>query len=260
MDKPQNLPEPIIWTPELVNRFWDGLAQAGLDDVMAFGRMARRCIHWVINDQLKPAGRHLDYGAGGGEVAAYLIERGYPFAVFEPSGERQRKTERLLADLEGFIPDVGPKDEGSFDAVTCFEVLEHVLDEDIDKVCDELAAYVRPGGRLIISTPNNEDLRCGMIYCPVSNKLFHRWQHVRQVTPEWITNMFAARGFTKICLHQLDFDENLFLPFLHHMGLAPAPGKKAGADIMPLHIHQVINNIDSIFGGATRLLYIGEKS
>lgn len=33
------------------------------------------------------------------------------------------------------------------------------------------------GGALIITTPNEENLEDNMVYCPVSNTIFHRWQH-----------------------------------------------------------------------------------
>jgi SAM-dependent methyltransferase len=254
---PVILPRPLVWTPELVTRFWDGMARAGLDEVMAFGRMARRCILWLVGRHLVPGGRHLDYGSGGGEVAAYLIEHGFPFAVLEPSVERQRSAESRLSSLAGFLGCPGPEDVGGYDAVTCFEVLEHVLDDRFEAVCDEIASYVRPGGRLIISTPNNEDLARDTVYCPVSNHTFHRWQHVRRIDQKTLESAFARRGFRKVCTHQLDFDENLFQPYLYLMGLAePAAGS---AKQMPLHIHQVLNDIDGVMGGATRLLHVAVK-
>jgi SAM-dependent methyltransferase len=262
-EDPVTPPSPLIWTPELVARFWDGMARAGLDDVMAFGRMARRCILWLVGRHLVPGGRHLDYGSGGGEVAAHLIEHGFPFAVFEPSGERQRRTAARLASLAGFLGGPGLEDGGRFDAVTCFEVLEHVLDERFEAVCDQLAHYVRPGGKLILSTPNDEDLARDTVYCPTSDQTFHRWQHVRRITGDLLERTFARRGFRKLCTHQLDFDESLFRPYLHLMGLAepdagPTPEAKPG-EIVPLHIHQILHDVDGVMGGASRLLYVGAK-
>ena len=253
----EHSPLPLEWTPDLVRRFWNGLSEAGLDDAMAFGRMARRCIHWLIARHLTPGGRHLDYGAGGGEVAAHLISAGYPFAVFEPSEERQAKTEARLRDVAGFLGGPGARGSAAFDAVTCFEVLEHALDAEFSNVCDEIAGHVKPGGRLIISTPNNENLALDTVYCPVSNLTFHRWQHVRSISADLLVETFSRRGFRKIVTHQLDFAESLFAPYLHMMGFVEKP--LADGEIVPLHIHQVINDLDGVMGGASRLLYIGVK-
>jgi len=254
-------PQPLRWTPELVARFWDGLAQAGLDDALAFGRMARRCIHWLIAKYLTPDGQHLDYGAGGGEVAEYLINQGFPFAVLEPSAERLARTTERLHGLPGFLGGGKPVAEQSYDAVTCFEVLEHILDADWNRVCDELAGHVRPGGVLIVSTPNDEDMRRDTVYCPVSNTCFHRWQHVRRISAATLTSAFAARGIRKLCAHQLDFVEGLFEPYLHMMGMADPPPREPGQpeEIVPLHIHWLLHDIDGVMGGASRLLYVGRK-
>jgi len=229
--------------------------------LFSFGRMARQCIRWLVGRHLVPGGRHLDYGAGGGDVAAHLIEHGFPFATHEPSKERHIRTESRLAPLAGYLGTPRPESIGSYDAVTCFEVLEHVLDDQFEEVCDQLADYVRPGGKLIVSTPNNEDLTRDTVYCPLSNSTFHRWQHVRSISPDQLEQTFARRGFTKVCLHQLDFDESLFRPYLHLMGLEKAPVRSAlrRREAVPLHIHQILNDIDGVMGGATRLLYVGVR-
>lgn len=253
-------PTALVWTPERVAEFWDGMARAGLGEAQAFGRLAKHCVHWLVSRHLTPGGRHLDYGAGGGDIAAHFIAQGFPFAVWEPSQERTRLSESRLAGLPGFLGSPGPDGVESFDAVTCFEVLEHVLDDSFERVCDELASYVRPGGTLIISTPNNEDLSRDTVYCPLSNQTFHRWQHVRRIDAAFLEWTFARRGFRKVCTHQLDFDENLFRPWLHMLGFAPSPAPVPGRpEIVPLHIHQVLNHIDSVMGGASRLLHVAVK-
>lgn len=253
------MPKPIEWTPELVDRFWNGVTCMGIGDRMAFGRMARRCIHWIIARHLVIGGRHLDYGGGSGDVAAHLIAQGFPFAVYDPARKRQSKTEATLAGVDGFLGGAGDVPSATFDAVTCFEVLEHVLDQHIEQVCDELTAHLKPGGTLIISTPNSEDLALEMVYCPISNHYFHRWQHVRTITPKWLINMFERRGIEKVSLQQLDFAESLFEPYLHMMGHAtPPPNTKD--EVVPHHIHNIMHDVDGTCGGATRLLYVGRKS
>ncbi|MBP0462566.1 class I SAM-dependent methyltransferase [Roseomonas sp. PWR1] len=253
-------PEPtkLVWTRELVNRFWNGLSRAGHGDTRVFGRMARRSIHWLIARHLVKGGRHLDFGAGGGEIAEHLIDQGYPFAAIDPASDRAARADALLSGKAGYLPAPEPGGSETFDAVTCFEVLEHVLDDEFEGVCDTLAGLVKPGGRLIITTPNSEDLDDGVVYCPVANVTFHRWQHVRSITPAMMDAMFARRGFSKVCLHQLDFIDALYEPYLHMLGFIDRP--LAEGEIIPLHIHNINHNIDSVIGGASSILYVGQKA
>jgi SAM-dependent methyltransferase len=244
-----------------VSRFWDGLAKAGLDETLAFGNLAKRCIHWIISRHLHPDGRHLDYGAGGGEVAEHLIRNGFAFAIFEPSAERLARTTSRLRGLPGFLGGGTAIVDEVFDTVTCFEVLEHVLDEAWDAVCDALVAHVRPGGKLIVSTPNNEEMSRDTVYCPLSNVTFHRWQHVRRIDCDFLTETFASRGVEKVCVHQLDFIDALYEPYRHMLGHpAPAPStERYIEEVVPLHIHWLANDIDGVIGGASRILFIGQR-
>jgi 2-polyprenyl-3-methyl-5-hydroxy-6-metoxy-1,4-benzoquinol methylase len=44
--------------------------------------------------------------------------------------------------------------EGGFDCVTLIEVIEHLEPHDVDAVLTQAANKLRPGGRLVVSTPN----------------------------------------------------------------------------------------------------------
>jgi len=59
----------------------------------------------------------------------------------------------VCADAAGL-----PFPDGTFDAVTMVETLEHVYEEDRPKVVEECRRVLKPGGRLVISTPNYSGL------------------------------------------------------------------------------------------------------
>lgn len=103
------------------------------------------------------ARRVLDVGCGSGALgAAVMRERPGCEVVglewFEDAIERART--RLSAawriDLNAF--DGLPAEHGSFDAIVCGDVLEHLLDPE--RTISVLRPYLAPGGRLIISVPN----------------------------------------------------------------------------------------------------------
>ncbi len=76
-----------------------------------------------------------------------------------------------------------PFDDASFDVVTMFDLLEHV--EDDDAVARETLRVLRPGGWVLITTPDAARWRYPMYrflkpVCPPEEELFKQWGHVRR--------------------------------------------------------------------------------
>jgi SAM-dependent methyltransferase len=70
-------------------------------------------------------------------------------------------------------------DEASFDIVVCFEVIEHVPEPE--RVLDELHRVLRPGGLLVVSTPNRDVYTPGNPY------------HLRELTPHELQAALSER-------------------------------------------------------------------
>jgi len=99
----------------------------------------------------------LDVGSGEGYGAAALAERADRVLAIDYSPvavghARQKYTRPNLRFEVGDALDLDSSLRGAFDVVTCFEVLEHI--EDGDRLMAGLAAALRPGGLLYVSTPN----------------------------------------------------------------------------------------------------------
>jgi ubiquinone/menaquinone biosynthesis C-methylase UbiE len=73
-------------------------------------------------------------------------------------------------------------DSQSFDAITMYDVLEHIPDHE--RAISEGLRVLRPGGYLIISTPNEHwrfpYYRFMKKWCPSEEKMFAEWGHVRR--------------------------------------------------------------------------------
>jgi SAM-dependent methyltransferase len=99
------------------------------------------------------SGRWIDLGCGRGEFLALAAERGHAGLGLdrERIGLADVAAERpgaLIADLGRRLP----LRDAALDGASLIEVIEHVL--AAEALVAELARVVRPGGWLIVSTPN----------------------------------------------------------------------------------------------------------
>lgn len=100
----------------------------------------------------------LDLGCAGGFMAEALAGRGATVTGIDPAVQAvdAARSHAAAQDLP-ISYDVGvgealPYTNGSFDAVVCVDVLEHV--SDLDQVLREVHRVLRPGGRFLYDTIN----------------------------------------------------------------------------------------------------------
>jgi len=102
-----------------------------------------------------PPGRLLDVGCGTGTFLERARARGWDVAGTELSRAGAAAARAAgLAVAEGELWEAGFP-EGTFDVVTCWHVIEHVADPR--RLVGEMARVLRPGGALVLATPNLED-------------------------------------------------------------------------------------------------------
>ena len=102
-----------------------------------------------------PRGRLLDVGCGTGTFLRLARSRGWEVTGTEisPYGVEAAGSDGLAVS-EGEVWEAGlPAD--TFDVITCWHVLEHTTDPR--RVVEEIRRVLRPGGWLVLATPNLED-------------------------------------------------------------------------------------------------------
>lgn len=203
--------ECLTWTPELVARFWSALSQTRLLE-LAFSKLAGPYLFMLVRQYLSENGRHLDFGAGDGDFTHLLVDRGIATAAFEPSAARQAVIwSRLNNRSPPFLGCIGPDYRGApFDVIFMFEVVEHILDDSLDDTFALLQRLLAPEGQLIITTPNNEDLELASVVDPRGEVLFHRWQHVRSLTRQSLSDLLERFGFSLIVTHEIEISDRVF--------------------------------------------------
>ncbi len=68
-----------------------------------------------------------------------------------------------------------------------------------------MRGLLAPGGWLVCTTPNDENLEAAMVFCPASGKIFHPMQHVRSWTAGSLAARMAAEGFADVAAWTTDF-------------------------------------------------------
>jgi glycosyltransferase involved in cell wall biosynthesis/2-polyprenyl-3-methyl-5-hydroxy-6-metoxy-1,4-benzoquinol methylase len=187
--------KPLRWTPQLVQQFWDGVAQIDSMESMSFARLNGPALIEFMTPWIPADGEVLDFGGGSGHLVRLLLSAGYSAAATDPSAKRQEAMSRIVSGDSRFLGLIAPTEQRGFDFVICTEVIEHVLEEDMLGFMRALRRRVKPGGRLMLSTPFQEDLGNSRVYCPVCDHSFHRWQHQRSWTVAQICALMEQHGF-----------------------------------------------------------------
>jgi 2-polyprenyl-3-methyl-5-hydroxy-6-metoxy-1,4-benzoquinol methylase len=203
--------KPVVWTRDLVARFWDGLAQTRLSDEMAFGRLAGEECLQVFSPFLDKNKSYIDFGGGDGHFAKLLCAHGYRVAIYDISEGRSGRASEALSEYAGaFLGNVGPGSEQKFAGVFFLEVAEHILDEDISSTYETIYDFLEPGGMLFLTTPNEEDLGLGFTVEPQTGSSFHRWQHVRAFNRRSLAAALKPFGLNEVLIHEIDFRKEVF--------------------------------------------------
>lgn len=135
--------------------------QAWPPSYWAYGRMrALMAVHDALS--LSPR-RVLEIAAGDGSLSSCLADRGVEVVANDLRTEgltqalKQYSPRRPVSVLGGNLFDLNPAATGLFDLVVACEVLEHVA-HTVDFL-KQLARFTRPGGHLLITTPNGRFFR-----------------------------------------------------------------------------------------------------
>lgn len=98
-----------------------------------------------------------------------------------------------------------------FDGILSVEVIEHLSDERLESTLGLIKRLLQPGGVIVFTTPNDEDLAASRLYCPECDHVFHRWQHVRSWNRRSLSKLLAKRGFVDVRTWTTDFSPPLGL-------------------------------------------------
>ena len=201
-------PEEADFFAKLARDWWNPKGpMASLHQVnpvrLAFIRQAIDA-HWPeAKASPKPlAGKSaLDIGCGAGLVCEPLARLGAAVTGVDAAAENvsaaAAHAEGVGLDIRYMAGEVAGLDIGTFDLVTCVEVIEHVADKPA--FLRDVAARLAPDGLLVMSTPNRTAASRVLLvgaaeavgYVP---KGTHHWEDF--ITPEEFEGLLADLGLT----------------------------------------------------------------
>ncbi|MCC4270428.1 class I SAM-dependent methyltransferase [Marinobacter nauticus] len=201
-------PHEIEWTEEKANRLWGYYSSSEAHRSTYFGET----VGWHVAKLLRrngflKSGVLVDFSCGNGALIEEILKvapKDLAVYGFDPSSISVDVANSRNAGKSGFkgasqlISYPVPLDSGFASVVVLTEVVEHLDDNSLRNVIGECKRILKPGGRLVITTPNNECLDRAKVLCPECGCTFHRWQHQRSWSPASLKAYLRSEGFLSV--------------------------------------------------------------
>ena len=128
----------------------------------------------------------LEVGCGDGRILNQIKNNYKTIYGVDISKEGLKKVEvpTKLADVSQL-----PFQDNSFDIVLCCEVLEHIPYETYQKSLEELERVAKK--YILISVPNNENLKLKRVTCPICGCSFNPYRHLRKYNLKELNRLFS---------------------------------------------------------------------
>jgi SAM-dependent methyltransferase len=161
----------------------------------------------------RQTGRLLDVGCATGEFLAAAGHAGWEIYGVETSAQAAALAgSRAGAQVHNGTLDTAPYPDGWFDAVTLWDVLEHV--QSPSSYVKQIARLLRPGGYFALTTPNVG----GVTYRLIGRDW---WvvgpnDHIYYYAPGTLKRLLAGSGFEVLTMQSLDVQIDSWRQILRH--------------------------------------------
>lgn len=161
-----------------------------------WGRAYRHYLRgWLPREKIA---RILDIACGGGKLLQFFIDAGYDdvhgvdISPEQVALARQVTPNVVQADVLKYLTDQKDK----FDLITGLDIVEHFRKDEVLHFLDLCYAALKPGGRLVLQTPNAES--------PWGTHLrYGDFTHELGFNPNALTRLLALVGFETIEAREL---------------------------------------------------------
>ena len=158
-----------------------------------------------VVEEMQGHQRHLDVGCGPGTLIGSLGDRfistGIDVSTNQIDYARRvyaSESKRFFAVSARALPD----DCRDYDVATVVEVVEHLAPAELDDVLRGTIARLRPGGKLVLTTPNFRSA-WPLVQMLVNRlgKLNYDSQHINRFTPRRLRQLLQQLGLIDVRVH-----------------------------------------------------------
>jgi SAM-dependent methyltransferase len=192
----------VVWTTSKIARFWNQYAELAEQKYSYFSKTIGPSLLRLVRRQgVSLNGRVLDFGCGPGFLLEFLSKHSHFYRGVDFSAVSVEAALHRLYGRRGFagvsLVETLPTEleAEQFDLVFLVETLEHLLPEQRDATLREIRRLLRPGGTLVVTVPNEENLAQSKIACPDCGCVFHRMQHISTWSAKSISAELSGHGF-----------------------------------------------------------------
>jgi len=196
----------LQWTDDFVNKFWN--YESNFPENYFSYQVGKELVH-SLSSYFQDPQTVLDYGCGKGFLIKHLLERQLIVTGLDFSDKSVRDTNLSYgSDMNfrgAFTRNALISLNKKFDLITIVEVVEHLNDDHLKCLIDDIHMLLNKNGIAIITTPNNEDLSKQYVFCPKCDHVFHRWQHVRKWSDPELAHFLINNGFRVVDIFSTNF-------------------------------------------------------
>ncbi len=174
--------------------------------------------------------RVVDAGCGSGFLSAFLAESCQHCLGVDVHSEAIRfasetfSEQKNLSFIESNLTDA-PVGDNAIDKIYCVEVIEHLSSADARSALEAFNRWLKPGGQLLITTPNYKSfwpvlewLIDHLALSPRKARMADE-QHITRFSPGSLSEILTRSGFSVDRLGSFDFASPFIAPFSWKLGL-----------------------------------------
>ncbi|RMF74528.1 MAG: methyltransferase domain-containing protein [Planctomycetota bacterium] len=215
------------------------------DYAMSTNQRARNFLQTVQPQLAKTGGRYLDVGCGFGGCLVAFAEAGFEVCGIELAPERVKLSRANCADAGlgdcvhalSILESDLPRRLGTFDAITCLDVIEHVL--DVPQTLRNMADLLSPGGVLLLEIPNKDS--AAFVASDGHFNLFGITQLSREDSIEYHKAFF-----------DFEYDVGYYHPLRYYVEFLTDLGLEVTADASPLHPPRAAEGVRGLLGDLSK--------
>lgn len=192
----------------------------------------------------------LDIGCGRGEWLELLAEHGRRANGIDLNEGMLAECRSLGLEVQAAeaCTHLAALPAGSLGAITAIHVVEHLRFAELVQLVDQCLRALRPGGVLILETPNPENLQVGAC------NFYMDPTHGNPLPPLLLDYLVQSRGFARSEIHRLSADRSDGAP------LASLPDAASGDPEMHARINAVVATLNPLLHAALDYAVVAYKA